>query len=169
MKHFVCILFFCACTWACVCVCTSASAQNIQSIYYTYDNVGNRIGRTIVEEVPPSHAPRNNAPANDNDGEEEQDIPDDALTDSDTPAPLQEYEAKIYPNPTADILNIKVNNSEMLRYALHGSTGTELLSGIFTSETTLQISGYARGIYYLSIYNDAKPSTERRVWKIIKQ
>jgi hypothetical protein len=169
MKNFVCILFFCTCTWACVCICTSASAQNIESIYYTYDNAGNRTGRIIVAPENPDRAPRNNAPANDNDGEEDQDIPDDALADSDTPAPSQDYEAKIYPNPTADVLNIKVSEPSTLRYVLHGSNGVQLLSGIFTSETTLQISGYARGIYYLSIYNDAKPSTERRVWKIIKQ
>ncbi|MDR1739949.1 MAG: T9SS type A sorting domain-containing protein [Bacteroidales bacterium] len=169
MKNFLCILFFCACTWACVCICTSAFAQNIESIYYTYDNAGNRIGRTIVEEVPPSHAPHNNAPANDNDGEEDEYIPADALTDSDTPTPPQDYEAKIYPNPTADILNIKVSELSTLRYVLHGSTGTQLLSGSFTGETTLQIIGYARGIYYLSIYNDAKSPADRRVWKIIKQ
>jgi hypothetical protein len=164
MKKLFLILFLCACT-----TCTITSAQNIESIYYTYDNAGNRTGRIIVAPENPDNAPRNNAPANDNDGEEDENIPDDALTDSDTPTPPQDYEAKIYPNPTADILNIKVNNSEILRYVLYGSTGTELLSGIFTSETTLQIIGYARGIYYLSIYNDAKSPAERRVWKIIKQ
>ncbi len=160
MKNTFLILFLCA--------VTSMSAQNIEAIYYTYDNAGNRIGRTIVEEIT-NRAPRNNAPANDSD--EDEDTPDDVIADSDTPTPAaqKDYEAKIYPNPTADVLHVKVSESSSLRYVLHGSTGTELLSGTFTSETTLQISAYARGIYYLSIYNDAKPSTERRVWKVVKQ
>ncbi len=160
MKKLLLILFFCA--------VTSMSAQNIETIYYTYDNAGNRTGRMIIEPQSPNMAPRNNAPAN-NDSEENEEIPDDALADSDTPTPSQDYEAKIYPNPTADVLHVKVSEPSSLRYVLHGSTGTELLSGTFTSETTLQISGYARGIYYLSIYNDANPSTDRRVWKVVKQ
>ncbi len=159
MKNTFLILFLCA--------VASMSAQNIESIYYTYDNAGNRIGRTIVEEIS-NRAPRNNAPAN-NDSEENEDIPDDVLADSDTPTPSQDYEAKIYPNPTADVLHVRVSEPSSLRYVLHGSTGTELLSGTFTSETTLQISAYARGTYYLSIYNDAKASSERRVWKVVKQ
>jgi hypothetical protein len=133
MKKLFLILFLCACT-----TCT-IYAQNIESIYYTYDNAGNRIGRTIVEEVT-NMAPRNNAPANNGDenSEENQNIPDDVLADNDTPTstPPQDYEAKIYPNPTADVLHVKVSESSSLRYVLHNSTGTELLSGIFTSETT---------------------------------
>ncbi|MDR1739329.1 MAG: T9SS type A sorting domain-containing protein [Bacteroidales bacterium] len=171
MKHFVCILFFCACTWACV--CTFGFAQNIESIYYTYDNAGNRIGRIIVVPESQNRSPRNNAPANDGDENsgEDDNIPYDALADSDTPAPIpqQDYDAKIYPNPTADVLHVKVSESSILRYVLHNSTGTELLSGVFTSATTLQISAYARGVYYLIIYKAAKPSSERRVWKVVKQ
>ncbi len=153
MKKLFLILFLCACT-----TCTIISAQNIETIYYTYDNAGNRIGRTIKVEEITNRAPRNNAPANDGDENsgEDENAPDDALADGDTPTPAAQtdYEAKIYPNPTADVLHVKVSESS---------------SGTFTSETTLQISGYARGIYYLSIYNDAKPATERRVWKVVKQ
>jgi hypothetical protein len=129
LKKLFLILFLCVCT-----TCTIISAQNVETIYYTYDDAGNRTGRVIVAPQSPNRSPRNNAPANDGDENsgEDENIPYDALADNDNqnpaPTPPQDYEAKIYPNPTADVLHVKVSESSSLRYILHNSIGTELLS-----------------------------------------
>jgi hypothetical protein len=136
--------------------CATSSAQgNILSIYYSYDNAGNRTGRIIIVEA---DSP-NRIVGKDNSDDDEDDSDginnDDMIADTDVSV---SYETKIYPNPTVDLLHIKItsDNISSLRYIFYNNNGVKLLSGDLDNEMTLQIGNYARGVYYLNIFNSAE-------------
>ncbi|BBD46999.1 Hypothetical protein PEIBARAKI_6992 [Petrimonas sp. IBARAKI] len=82
---------------------------------------------------------------------------------------IDKKEIKIYPNPTTDIINIKINNynpDNLLKITFFDLSGRLLISKMVREETTtLDVSPYAGGIYILrlqgkGIYSD---------WRIIKR
>jgi hypothetical protein len=150
----------------------SQTTVSAKSIYYTYDNAGNRTGRVIIEE-----ADRNNVAQKKGQGNDTTDEPTEAadniaeVTDTKDNTTTEIFTVKIYPNPTADILHIKTTSnqtdSDIKQYALHSNSGNILLQGTITdnAETSLNINNFAHGVYYVEIYG----TTYKRVWKIIKQ
>jgi hypothetical protein len=149
--------------------CTTTSATTAEpTIYYTYDNTGNRTGRIIItEEDGPSKAGRKNGNNSDTTDVPEEKKDNPLTSEQKITEQLQSTDVKIYPNPTAGLLNIETNsNVESLQYLFTGSGGEVLHSGQINNQSAiLDISRYARGIYYLTLYN----GKEKRVWKIIKQ
>jgi hypothetical protein len=73
-------------------------------------------------------------------------------------------EVTIYPNPFIDFFMI---NSDGIpyNYVIHSTTGQEIQIGkIAASETKIDLSAIATGIYYIRIYSDSKEKT----FKLIK-
>jgi hypothetical protein len=133
------------------------------AVYYTYDNTGNRIGRIIIteEQNVPSRSARKDNPDT---TESTEDVSENVIQSEQ----LSNTDIKVYPNPTAGILHIKINpTANNLRYILYGNNGETLFYGQFTNQTEmlLDISNYSRSVYYLTLFDD----TEKRIWKIIKQ
>jgi hypothetical protein len=76
--------------------------------------------------------------------------------------------AKVYPNPTTDVLNLSVGNTETvgLSYQLFDFSGRLLAdSKIENEETAIQMSRYPRANYLLSVIQDNKTI---KTFKIIK-
>jgi len=74
----------------------------------------------------------------------------------------------MYPNPTADLVNIAVENAEKgnLSYQLYNTAGKLLSAGKLDGETTsVAMKGYASGIYLIRLYSDEQPI---QTFKIIK-
>ena len=74
---------------------------------------------------------------------------------------------KIYPNPTNDIINIKVNNiNDNTIYQLTTIEGKQLIIGKIVDNTTeINLSNYPKGIYLLKIHSEVNTSLH----KVIKQ
>jgi hypothetical protein len=149
----------------------SQTTVSAKSIYYTYDNAGNRTGRIIIEEVDRNNAAQKKGQDNDTTDElteaaeniaEVMDTKDDITTEV--------FTAKIYPNPTADILHIKTisnqTNNDIKQYALHSNSGNILLRGTINenAETSLNINNFAHGIYYLEVYGKNYKRTQRYIF-----
>lgn len=77
-------------------------------------------------------------------------------------------EGKIYPNPTTDVLNIVVENTEIigLTYQLYDLFGRLLLEGKIQNEKTeVEMSGFSRASYLLNVNQNNKIM---KAFKIIK-
>lgn len=60
----------------------------------------------------------------------------------------------VYPNPTSDVLNVRIGDGEMDRYALVNLEGKELVAGKISSpETVISVEGITAGMYFLQFYN----------------
>lgn len=68
----------------------------------------------------------------------------------------------IYPNPTSGILNIK-NNDHFDTMTINDINGKLILNQPFTNQ--INVSSYAKGIYYLSISNNTNSTTSKFVVK----
>jgi hypothetical protein len=153
----------------------SQTEISAKSIYYTYDNAGNRTGRIIIEEAGSNNSAQKKGQNNDTIDEPTEgteavsNIAEIASTNGSVTAEV--FTAKIYPNPTADVLYIKTisnqTDTDIKRYALYSNNGNILLQGTLNenAETSLNINNFARGIYYLEIYGNGYKNS----WKIIKQ
>lgn len=74
----------------------------------------------------------------------------------------------VYPNPTSDVLNLKVENYEFekLNYQLCDVNGRVYLDNTTTdNETKIEIGNLPQAIYFLKIINENK---EIKTFKIIK-
>ena len=72
----------------------------------------------------------------------------------------------IYPNPVQDILSVELGNVESAAYQVLNTAGQIVSSGnIFTSSSTIDISGLTSGIYTVKILSASKT----QVKKIIKK
>ncbi len=77
-------------------------------------------------------------------------------------------ECSVYPNPTRNMLTLKVENylSERLIYQLFNMSGELLESKKLTGDkTAISMAGYVRATYFLRIVDDQK---KIKVFKIIK-
>ncbi|PJJ08620.1 putative secreted protein (Por secretion system target) [Flavobacterium sp. 1] len=77
-------------------------------------------------------------------------------------------EGKIYPNPTTDVLNIVIENTEIigLTYQLYDLFGRLLLEGKIQNEKTeVEMSGFSRASYLLNVNQNNKIM---KTFKIIK-
>jgi chondroitin AC lyase len=69
-----------------------------------------------------------------------------------------------YPNPTKGILHLKSENNESLIYQVIGFDGKVVAKGKFVGSTSVDLSSFSNGIYYVTITNNSWISTQ----KIIK-
>jgi hypothetical protein len=75
---------------------------------------------------------------------------------------------KIYPNPTPDILNLKVgfNDYKKYRYELYDGSGKSLTSkAINESQTSIKMTSYPAAVYYLKIMKEGKVV---KIFKVLK-
>ena len=85
---------------------------------------------------------------------------------------IEEHEinlyAKVYPNPTTDLINLSVGNTDTsdLHYQLFDYTGRVLTNGkIENEETSIPMSRYPQATYLLSVTKDNKTI---KTFKILK-
>ena len=72
----------------------------------------------------------------------------------------------IYPNPTTDILKLKVDNTEVLSYQLHDLQGKLLESRAITSSlTSINTSGLPRATYLIKVMSG---ENKVKTFKVIK-
>jgi hypothetical protein len=57
----------------------------------------------------------------------------------------------IYPNPASEQIKIDIDNNHEYRYILSDPLGKELQSKKFISSVGIELSGYSKGIYFISI------------------
>lgn len=141
MKHILFLILFCM-----------ASLQIwSQSVEYRYDVAGNVKSRKVI-----IMAKSAQTATSDTTLQVFQDI-------------IDKKEIKIYPNPTTDILNIKITNfnrDNSLRIGFFDLSGRLLINKMASEETTtLDISPYSSGIYILKLQGKEICSD----WKIIKR
>lgn len=81
-------------------------------------------------------------------------------------ASVASYEATIFPNPTADELNIQTSHFENVMYTLYDVKGVLLKQGSLSAkETLIQVSEFASGSYSL-ILN--KGTQNLKTFKLVK-
>lgn len=69
--------------------------------------------------------------------------------------------SSIYPNPTNDIITLKVADSDTHQATLYNIQGEKILSTSFQNTTTISLTGYPNGVYILKLDDATK--------KIIKE
>jgi len=69
----------------------------------------------------------------------------------------------IYPNPTTDILHIELDNGLILEKVLIYNTSGQLVRE--TSEKTINMSGFAKGIYHVQLVTDKGKATKKIIVK----
>lgn len=77
-----------------------------------------------------------------------------------------DYSASVYPNPTSEILNIRVTVFENVTYALYDAVGKLLLQGKISGEMTeLNVGQLPSGNYSLTLKNE---NQNLKTFKLIK-
>jgi len=71
---------------------------------------------------------------------------------------------KVYPNPTTDILNIELENSLVLEKVFIYNTNGQLIKENF-AEKIINVSGFAKGIYYVQVVTNQGKATKKVVVK----
>jgi len=86
---------------------------------------------------------------------------------------IEEHEinlyAKVYPNPTTDLINLSVGNTDTsgLSYQLFDYSGRVLTNGkIENKDTSIPMSRYPQAVYLLSVTKDNKTI---KTFKILKK
>ena len=76
------------------------------------------------------------------------------------------YEATIFPNPTEDVLNIRISTFENVTYTLYDAQGKLVIQDILSGEQTpIQVSQLAPGSYSLTLNNETQ---NLKTFKLIK-
>lgn len=79
-----------------------------------------------------------------------------------------ELSCVLYPNPTTDFVNLKLNSFkvENISYQIFDFNGKLLdLKKVVGSETSIQMKGYADAVYFLKVFQGEK---ELKTFKIVK-
>ena len=77
------------------------------------------------------------------------------------------YEATIFPNPTSEVLNIKISTFENVTYILYDAQGKLVMQNILSAEQTpIQVGQLAPGSYSLTLNNETQ---NLKTFKLIKQ
>ncbi|MFK8007156.1 MAG: T9SS type A sorting domain-containing protein [Saprospiraceae bacterium] len=71
---------------------------------------------------------------------------------------LTEYNIQVYPNPTSDILNIKIENSLQANFSIFDMYGKRVLEKMEVNRNEIQLStsNFSSGVYFLKIEMDGK-------------
>jgi len=59
----------------------------------------------------------------------------------------------LFPNPTPDILNVKLQGATMLQYKVVNVSGQLLQRGICSGEITLDLTSFPKGIYFIQFWD----------------
>ena len=76
------------------------------------------------------------------------------------------YEASVFPNPTADVLNIKASDFKNVTYTLYDKQGKLVMRNVLLGDQTpIQVSQLAPGSYLLTLNNETQTL---KTFKLIK-
>ena len=76
------------------------------------------------------------------------------------------YSASIFPNPTSDVLNIKVSDFEKVAYSLFDEQGKLIAQNLLSGEvTSIQVSQLALGSYTIKL---SKENQSLKSFKLVK-
>ncbi|MBP1841622.1 T9SS type A sorting domain-containing protein, partial [Formosa algae] len=95
----------------------------------------------------------------------------EAFKGEDLEEDVLDFEFDIYPNPTSDVLNIKITGLERATpVRIYDMSGKVLYNNMIQSDGSLRhealdLSSYPKGFYLLSIYKEGKPITKKVVVK----
>lgn len=65
------------------------------------------------------------------------------------------YQARVFPNPTQDLLQVEIQNFEGLNYKMYDIQGRQLSQQkIYSINTSINTTPYAKGLYLLVILNE---------------
>lgn len=65
------------------------------------------------------------------------------------------YQARVFPNPTQDLLQVEIQNFEDLNYKMYDIQGRQLSQQkIYSINTSINTTPYAKGLYLLVILNE---------------
>jgi len=134
-------------------VLTSIVSYSQDTIRYSYDNAGNRIGRTIILDGGGGGSLKS--------GTIKQNLQDDSF---------KNLTIKIYPNPSRGIIEVEIpvdpDNPEIVRLLVYDMNGKVIIDKPQESDRTiLDLSSYQNGLYILNL----KKGNTVSKWKIIKQ
>ncbi len=76
-------------------------------------------------------------------------------------------EINIGPNPTKGILNISNSSAKKIKVQLSEINGKLILEKTFESETSIDLSAYSNGIYFVKVIDNAGKELASK--KIVKQ
>lgn len=130
-------------------------AQEQTKVKFSYDDAGNRIRQqVIIVEI---------------DESKETSIDGELYSNTNNKTELIDLETnckiELYPNPTSNFLNIASNQSEKIEVQIVSESGQVIKKESFVQNTTIDLSNYSAGLYYIVLnYND-KQITQ----KIIKK
>ena len=134
---------------AVLCFFAVLSLKAQETVFFGYDDAGNRILRSLQAK--------------------EKTLEADMLHfENPLPEINTELQAKVYPNPTHGILNIEINNTEALPVTItliDRQAKQVLQREVSENAETLNLAHLAPGTYFLRLHNTEK----KLVYKIIKQ
>jgi hypothetical protein len=81
------------------------------------------------------------------------------------------YEASVFPNPTADVLNIKTSTFENVTYTLYDAQGKLVLQSTLDGEVTpVKVNHLTPGAYSLQLTFEegSKSNSKSKTFKLIK-
>jgi len=64
-------------------------------------------------------------------------------------------EFKIYPNPATNILTLQTNAPDKADYAIYDISGRLMQSGSFVLSKTLDVAGFAEGVYFIRVETES--------------
>lgn len=73
----------------------------------------------------------------------------------------QEVNISVYPNPANSVLNIV--SADSFEYRLYNSTGQEMVSGVAQGVKQINVSNFAKGVYFLHVTTGAKVDIQKVV------
>lgn len=134
---------------AALCFLAVLSLKSQETVFFGYDDAGNRILRSLQAK--------------------EKTLEADMLHfENPLPEINTELQAKVYPNPTHGILNIEINNTEALPVTItlvDRHAKQVLQREVSENAETLNLVHFAPGTYFLRLHNSEK----KLVYQIIKQ
>ena len=130
-----------------LCTLTVSSQEVIASQGNSYSNTSMSIDFTIGEVV---IATLNNTGNTLTQGFHQTNLTVLAIDDFDI-----NYQARVFPNPTQDLLQVEIQNFEGLNFKMYDIQGRQLSQQKINSmNTTINTTPYAKGLYLLVILNE---------------
>lgn len=74
---------------------------------------------------------------------------------------LQDIGVELFPNPATDMLHISLSHIGPHKISITNMLGTEMLHTIISNSAKLDLTGFNKGIYFVSIENTSGKSTQK--------
>lgn len=78
-------------------------------------------------------------------------------------SPFTDINVRISPNPATNILNLQTTQNGRVDYFIYDITGRQLQTGNFISNTKVDVSAYANGVYFLTVLQEKTKATVKVV------